>query len=143
MRYATAILIVLAVLLMGAQIASQVVRTQSSVAECTTTYTDGGGDDGEAALFTFTPTSRVIVHTIWIDASAATQDAALNCYYKADGTNSVLFESYDHSAGVSPNLIEITGPFGIDDELICKWNEGADEGADRDFDYQLIYSYIQ
>ena len=141
MKKAILILLALSVLLMGAQIASVISRNQSNVAEGTTTYTDGGGDDGEATVFTFSPTTRVIVHTIWFDLAAMAQNGLINCYYEADGTNSTLFSATTFTNGTTPDLVPVQGPWAIDDELICKYDEQADEGANRDIDYQVIYTY--
>jgi len=122
----------------SAIILSQLAATKSQGAF---TYIDAGG---EVDIIELTVTTGEIIEGIWIDLVNMTQNGTIKLYYKIDGANyrqvSVggTVQTYAYTVADGVDGVFIPGPFAIASGFKVSYEEGADEGANREIPYNVI-----
>jgi len=106
--------------------------------EGTYTYLDAGGEQN---LFELTGVINREILAIWLDLTNLTQDGTVTIYGKQAGLSVyTAFKTISWTQATDPKLLQLDGfPTGITGDLKVSWTEGADEGADRDIGYEVIY----
>jgi len=111
----------------------------SAESKGTFTYLNAGAEQTVVELVS---TDRRIIHGIWLDLVNITQDGTIQMYYKIDGINYRLVTSDAFVVASDSDGIYVDLSMGITDSLKLTYTEGADEGADRDIAYSVIYQTI-
>jgi hypothetical protein len=103
----------------------------------TVSYLDAGGERTIAEL---TPSSvGLTLKGIWLDLVNMTNDGVIKIYYKIDGSNYRLIESYDFTVATDPDGYFINLVMGITNDFKVTYTESADEGDDRNVPFQIVY----
>jgi hypothetical protein len=103
----------------------------------TTTYTDAGG---EQTIVEITTVNRTKINGIWLDLVNMTQNGTMKLYYKIDGSNYRQFGGdFDFVVATDNDGQYFNLNMGITDDFKVTYTESADEGADRDVPYCIVY----
>jgi len=105
------------------------------------TYMDAGG---EIDIIEITPASGEIIDSIWLDLTTMTQNGTIKLYSKIDGATyrqvsvNGTTQSYAFTVADGIDGFMIPGPFAIASDFKVSYEEGADEGANRDIPYRVV-----
>jgi len=112
------------------------INTNSSDYSGTVSYLDAGA---EQTIKEIIATKRQIIYGIWLDLVNMTQDGVIKLYYKIDGTNYRLVDTFDFIVVTDSDGIYISVNAGITNDMKITYTESGDESADRSIVYSIIY----
>jgi hypothetical protein len=109
----------------------------ASNAEGTYAYTNAGG---EQTIYENTEAGFIrVVNGIWLDLVNMTQNGTIRLYYKIDGTNYRLVTAQTFTVATDPDGVYINVNMGVRQHYKITYEEGADEGADRNIPYLVSW----
>ncbi len=114
-------------------------KSENSSGDLTGTfaYLDAGGEQDVVEL---TTTTRKKVDGVSLDLVNMTQDGTIRVYHKINGTTYRLMKpTYSFTVASDPDGLYIDLNMSITNDLKITYQEGADEGADRNIPYSLVY----
>ena len=124
---------------LAVDIASLIAVAEAGEASDTFSYLDAGG---EQTILEQTITTRRRLDSIWLDVTNLTQDGTFIIYHKINAGNYPEFDRGSFTVATDSDGILIDG-FAVNNDWKITWTEGADEGANRDIPYCVIYQELE
>jgi len=112
-------------------------KVSANKANGTYAYTNAGA---EQTIYENTDSGTLkVVNGFWLDLVNMTQNGTIRLYYKVDGTNYRLVTSQTFTVLTDSDGIYINVNMGLKDAFKITYEEAADEGADRNLPYLVVW----
>lgn len=95
-------------------------------------------DTVENTAFTVSPTTRTLIHSIWLDFTTLVQSVTIRVKYQIDGTNAKTFQTVDWTTAMEDGIL-LEGGYAINDDLTVTIQSVVAQGGIMAIPYEIVY----